>query len=271
VAATAPAVRLEIVLPLVLVGALWGLGCWRLARRRPAAVRATRMAFAGAALSCVAIALLPPLDDLADRLFAAHMLQHMVLVMLAAPALLLANPFPVVLWALPRPLRLYLGRRLTRTSVVGRLWLVATTMLLTWPAYAAVLWLWHVPVAYDAALSHRWLHDIEHVSFFTAALLFWWPVIHPAPRYRPPVPAALRIVYLVLAAFQTAALGLVLTLAPTVIYRSYGALDDQARGGMVMWALGGLFDMLAVLVVLYRSLGAGAGRGASRDRILYSP
>jgi cytochrome c oxidase assembly factor CtaG len=263
-------VRLEVLLPLLLVSVLLALGSWRLAQRRPGAVTAARMIFGGGALACVTVALLSPLDALADRLFAAHMVQHMALVMLAAPALLLADPFPLALWALPRALRRRLGRRLTRASVVGRLWFVATTMLLTWPAFTAVLWLWHVPAAYDAALSHRWLHDVEHASFFAAALLFWWPVIHPAPRFRPPAACPLRIVYLVLAAFQTAALGLVLTLAPTVIYRSYAVLDDQTRGGVVMWGLGGLIDMLAVLVVLYRGLGGGE-RPTPRDRILYSP
>jgi len=219
----------------------------------------------------VALAVLSPLDALADRLFVAHMLQHMLLIMVAVPALLLANPFPIVLWALPGSIRIHVGRRLTRSSLIGRIWRGVTAMPLAWLAYASVLWLWHLPLAYDSALSDRLIHDVEHLSFVLSAVLFWWPVIHPAPRFRRPAPHAGRIVYLVLGAFQTAALGLLLTLAPVVLYRSYAAaarpeglsaLDDQAWGGIVMWGLGGLIDMIAVLVLLYRGLGLGA-----RDRL----
>jgi len=114
-----------------------------------------------------------------------------------------------------------------------------------------------LPSAYDAALAHRWLHDLEHLSFFFGAILFWWPIIDPAPRYRRPAPYPARVVYLVLGAFQTAALGLLITLAPVALYRSYAgsaALEDQARGGVVMWGFGGAIDMIAILVVLYVAL-----------------
>jgi cytochrome c oxidase assembly factor CtaG len=123
-----------------------------------------------------------------------------------------------------------------------------------------VLWGWHVPAAYDAALSDRLTHDVEHLTFFLAAVLFWWPLARPAPRVRPAAPYPRRVVYLVLGAFQTGALGLLLTLAPAVLYRSDAAaglapLDDQARGGVVMWSVAGLVDTIAVLVLLHRGFG----------------
>jgi putative membrane protein len=173
------------------------------------------------------------------------------------------------------------GRWLTRASPFGRVWGSLTAMRVTWIGYALILWGWHVPVAYDAALADRFVHDVQHVTFFIGAVLFWWPVIHPAPRFRRLVPHALRIVYLVLAAFQTAALGLLLTLTPAVLYRSYAAavrpeglsaLDDQVWGGVVMWGIGGLIDMLAVLVLLYRCLSLDArGRPAALERARASP
>ncbi|HEU5321828.1 MAG TPA: cytochrome c oxidase assembly protein, partial [Methylomirabilota bacterium] len=213
----------EVVLVLLAAGGLYLLGWWRLSRRTPAPAPRTRLALALGGLASVAVALLSPLDALAHRSFVAHMLQHMLLVVVAAPASLLADPFPMVLWALPRPARVHAGRWLRRASPPGRAWRALTAMPVTWLAYAALLWLWHLPPAYDAALSDRRLHDLEHLSFFLGAVLFWWPVILPAPRYRAAAPHALRIVYLVLGAFQTAALGLLLTLAPTVLYRSYAA------------------------------------------------
>jgi putative membrane protein len=260
--------RPEVVLPLLVAAGLYAAGCWRLSHRASTLIAPTRIGLALGGLLAIAFALVSPLDGHADRLFVAHMVQHMLLITVAAPTLLLADPFPIVMWALPGAVRVRAGRWLRRASPFGRVWGSVTAMGVTWIGYALVLWGWHVPVAYDAALSNRFVHDVEHVTFFIAAVLFWWPVIHPAPRFRRPVPHALRIVYLVLAAFQTAALGLLLTLAPAVLYRSYaaavhpealGALDDQVWGGTVMWGLGGLIDMIAVLVLLYRSFGRGGG------------
>lgn len=256
--------RPEVVLPLIAVTVLYAVGVWRLSRRRPRAIGWTRPAFASVSLACLVAALVSPLDASADRSFFAHMVQHMLLIVMAAPAMLLADPLPIALWGLPRPARVRIGRALTRGSTVRRLWAAATATATAWLVYAGILWLWHVPAAYDTALRHRLVHDAEHLTFFAGALLFWWPVIHPAPRLRRPAPHAVRIAYLVLAAFQTAALGLVLTLAPSVLYRSYAAthvdaaaaLEDQVWGGIVMWGLGGLVDMLAVLVVLARALSA---------------
>jgi len=261
--------RPEVVLPLLVLAGLYALGYVRLSRRAPRSMGARRPGLGLVGLAALVLALLSPLDGLADTLFVAHMVQHMLLIMVAAPALLLADPFPIVVWALPVAARLHVRCWITRASVLGRLWRTATGMRLAWIVSACILWGWHVPLAYDAALSSRWVHDLEHVSFFVGALVFWWPVIHPAPRFRRAPPYPLRVVYLVLGAFQTAALGLWLTLAPAVLYRSYagvsrpdglGALEDQMWGGVVMWGLGGLIDMIAVLVLVYRSLGGRAQR-----------
>jgi cytochrome c oxidase assembly factor CtaG len=254
--------RPEVILPLLALAAVYTIGGARLRRRAGRPLGQHRWVSALVALAAVIAALLSPLDGLADTRLSAHMLQHMLLIAVAAPALLLADPFPVVLWAWPRPARAAARAVLGRRSAAGLTWRWATAMVPAWIGSACVLWAWHLPAAYDAALGHRGLHDLEHLTFVAAALTFWWPVIHPAPRRRRAASYPARVVYLVLGAFQTSALGLLLTLTPVVLYRSYaagpGALEDQAWGGVVMWSLGGLIDMIAVMILIHRALGPSA-------------
>jgi cytochrome c oxidase assembly factor CtaG len=252
--------RPEVVVPLAALALLYGAGWIRLAHRAPGPDVALvgRLLLAYGALAAIAAALLSPLHDLAHARFSAHMLQHMLLVAVAAPALLLADPFPMLLWALPEAARGAAGRRLAPGTPLRALWRALTWMPVAWLAHALVLWLWHLPAAYDAALERPLLHDLQHLTLFLSAVLFWWPVVDPAPRVAGPAHPGWRIAYLVLGAFQGAALGLLLALAPAVLYAPYAAgpaaLDDQAWGGVVMWALGGTVDMAAVLALVFRFL-----------------
>jgi len=256
--------RPEVLVPLALGASLYAVGWWRLSRRAPGHGHPARALLALVAWVSIVLALLSPLDRLAHALFVAHMTQHMLLIVVAAPALLLADPFPAVIWGLPRVARRGVRRWFRRVTPLGRLWRALTSLPLAWLGYALILGLWHLPTPYDAALGDRFLHDVEHACFFLGAVLFWWPVIDPAPHFRPAAPHARRIVYLVLAAFQTAALGLLFTLTPRVLYPSYAsaprltglsAADDQVWGGVVMWGVGGVVDMLAVLILLHRYFG----------------
>jgi cytochrome c oxidase assembly factor CtaG len=249
--------RLEIALPLVTLTLLYLVGWTALARRSPARCRPrliARLALALGGVTATAVALVA-LHDAAHASFAAHMVQHLLLVVVAVPAILLADPLPAVVWALPSALRRSARGALVATTAPRRLWDVLTRMPVAWTLHAAALWLWHVPFAYDAALGSRVLHDSEHLVFALTAVLFWWPVIDPAPRARRAAPLGWRIVYLVLGAFQSAALGVVLMAARRALY-AYGAVDDQALGGVLMWAVGGAVDMAAVLVLVYRFLAA---------------
>ncbi len=256
--------RPEVLLPLSVLVALYGVGWWRLRRRSCSGVPTWRLVSFLSGISAVGAALLSPVNQLAEDLFFVHMVQHLLLIKLAAPAFLLADPLPVTLWGLPAALRVRAGRLLARNTPLRAAWQVLTWMPLAWLTYALTLWLWHLPSAYDAALNHGLLHDAEHLAFFCAALLFWWPVIAPAPHLRRPVHLGIRIVYLVLAAFQEALLGLLLTVVPWVLYSSYTlaprllaltAQQDQTWGGIVMWGAGGAIDMVIVLVLLFRLLG----------------
>jgi cytochrome c oxidase assembly factor CtaG len=140
------------------------------------------------------------------------------------------------------------------------------------------LWAWHYPAAYEAALAWPVLHDAEHLAFFGTAVLFWWPVVNPAPRFRRLTSGVMygaRIGYLILATAQNTLLGAVLGLAERVFYPSYAAaprllldwsaLDDQAFGGGVMWS-GSHMYLIAVLVLLHRAMEAEGRRADARVR-----
>src|SRR5262249_10983572 len=190
-------------------------------------------------LVLAAVALLG-LHDAAHERFAAHMAQHLLLMMVAVPLLLLADPLPAALWALPAPPRRGLGMLLAEGALLRRGWGGVPRLPAAGLSCALVLWPWPPPAAYAAALARGWLHDLEPLSFAAAAVVFWWPVIAPAPRVAAPAAPVARVVYLVLAALSGGALGVLLaaTPAPLYAYATSDPLADQAWGGVLMWAVG---------------------------------
>jgi len=187
--------------------------------------------------------------------------------MVAAPLLLLGNPLPFVMWGVPAGVRRVLGDSLARRGRLRRALRVVTSLPVAGLAYTVTLWAWHLPAAYEAALAHETVHDLEHLTFFAAATLFWWPVIAPAPRFAAPRDAlyyGLRIGYLILATAQNTLLGALIGLTERVLYPSYAAaprlfdlspLEDQSLAGGVMWS-GGHMYLVALLVLVGRALGA---------------
>lgn len=250
------------------LGALYAAGWTRLRRRGfRRLAHAGRLAAYGGGLAALAVALLSPLDPLADWLFTAHMAQHHLLTMVAAPLLLLGNPLPFALWGAPAELRPLLGRAFTRGAPLRRLLAWATWLPVAAAVYAMALWAWHLPVLYQAALANPWLHDLEHLSLTVAALAFWWPVVEPAPRLpgrRGGLYEGGRVAYLLLAAAQHALLGLVIGLTERPLYPWYltraprlgwTAGEDQAFGGGLMASAGHMF-LVPLLVVVHRLVGS---------------
>jgi putative membrane protein len=260
-------VRLTVAVPLLVAVVLFARGAWRLRTCRRPGIGPGRLVAAAVAFTALGIALSDAVHAAGHQLFTAHMAQHLLLVSVAAPALLLADPFAVTLWGLPERARRAVGRLLGPGRALRRVLTVATRMAVTWPAYVLVLWLWHLPGPYDAALRSGVLHDLEHTLFFGGALLFWWPVLTPGPRLGAlPHPVA-RVAYLVLGAVQSAALGLLLSTRGEGLYPAYAATtsawgltpaDDQAWGGVLMWGVGSAVDLAAVLYVVGNVLNARA-------------
>ena len=259
--------RAVVAIPLLLAVVVFVRGAWRLRRCARPGLGAGRLLAAAAGFTALGVALSDNMHAAGHTLFVAHMAQHLLLVSVAAPALLLADPFAVMLWGLPEFARRALGRTLVPGRLLRRAVARLTRMTITWPLYVLVLWLWHLPGPYDAALRSGLLHDLEHVVFFSAAVLFWWPALGAAPRIVPPPHPAARVTYLVLGALQNAALGLVLSSRAAPLYVTYAAgapgwglspAEDQVWGGVLMWSVGSAVDMAAVLLVLARTFSAPA-------------
>ena len=245
-----------------ILGTAYTTGWWRLRGQGARIARRWQLGSYLAGLGIICLALLSPIDSFGSVLFFIHMIQHKLLTMVAPPLLLLADPLPMILWGLPKNARRHVGRLLTRHSPVRRgLWAL-TWMPMAWLVFVVNLWGWHHPTAYQAALRNEVLHDLEHLSFFLAALLFWWPVTDPAPRVHGHIPYGLRIVYVVAAAFQNTALGFLIAVSDRVLYPYYTTTPrlwgmspayDQALGGGIM-SEGGMMHVVTVLVLIARML-----------------
>jgi putative membrane protein len=205
-------------------------------------------------------ALVSPLDPLGSRLFSAHMVQHELLMVVAAPLLVIGRPLATWTWAFSPSQRRTVGRCFQHRGWMN-VWGTLTDPLVAWALHALALWAWHIPAAFDAALENEALHILQHASFLGTALFFWWSVLghDPRGRYGPGHSA----IYLFTTMLHTAALGALLSLAPTPWYAPYipqtGALgfdpvEDQQLGGLVMWVPAGLAYVIAALAVFGKML-----------------
>jgi cytochrome c oxidase assembly factor CtaG len=256
--------------PLVLVvvfAILFWLGDRRTltpARERGARRRQAASFYAG--LAVLAIALGSPLDILSEQLFWAHMVQHVLLLVVAPPLIVLARPW-IRLWrALP------LGVRRTLAQGLGQgehtRWLRGLSRALGRPragflAFGGVLLAWHVPVLFDATLRSNALHALEHTLFLATALMFWKQVIESPPLHAR-LSAVQRVGYLIGAMVVSWLLAVVLALAPHPLYASYAheasrpggisALTDQQIAAGIMWVPGSITFVIVIFVYVHRWL-----------------
>ena len=201
----------------------------------------------------LAAALVSPLDAAGERSFALHMVQHEVLMVIAAPLLVTARPLEAWTWALPQPWRRRV-RAFTHSRGFGRAWASITEPVGAWSLHALALWAWHVPAFFEAALAHEGLHVLQHASFLGSALLFWWSVL--GRRARAAEGVALASLFTTM--LHTGVLGALLTLAPSPWYPHYIAvagtgftpLEDQQLGGLVMWMPAGLVYAACALALV---------------------
>lgn len=245
-----------ILLPLLLFCALYSGGVRKIWARSAVGRGVTRWqvaAFAAGNLMLV-VALLSPLDPLGGALFSAHMLQHLLFMLVVAPLLVYAAPLAPVLIVLPRSWRRRAGK-VSRLPQVRSVVALVRHPLAVWSIQAIVLWIWHIPVLYDAALSSQLVHSLQHGAFLSASMLFWWVVIQPHGRRTLELGTA--VIFIFTTAMHSSALGALLTFAPAVWYEGHlpfvaawdlTVLEDQQLAGLLMWVPAGVVYLLAALL-----------------------
>jgi cytochrome c oxidase assembly factor CtaG len=251
-----------VVVGLLAGGLIYARGWRRYRRRLPGRLARPQLAAFLGGLACLCLAIASPLDEAADTLLSAHMVQHSLLFIVAPALLLLSQPLLPLLRGLPNSLRRSLVAPLLR-----RRSLRAAAHALVHPLAALVLssvifWSWHFPVPYQLALHLPVVHLVEHASFLAGGLLFWYPVVQPWPS-RPRWPRAAMIPYLLAADVQNTVLAAVLTFSDRVLYQFYefhnpalrgSALDDQVLAGVIMWVPMSLAYLMPAALLTIRLL-----------------
>jgi putative membrane protein len=240
---------------LAISAVLYALGLHRLWRKAGTGRGISRTHAARFALGWLALAaaLLSPIDAWADALFSVHMVQHELLMVVAAPLLVAAKPLEAWAWALPRDALRRLAE-VAHTRALLAAWIALTEPLAAWALHAVALWVWHIPAFFQSAVENEGIHVLQHASFLGSALLFWWSVLGRDSRRDAAAVASLFTTML-----HTGALGALLTFAPTVWYAHYAlsggalglrALEDQQLGGLLMWVPAGSAYIVTALAIV---------------------
>jgi putative copper resistance protein D len=256
--------------PIPALGIAAALLWWRWATRRVNAAHPTNpvpgrrsVAFVGG-MAAIGFALMSGIDRYDTTLFSVHMVQHILLTLVAAPLIALSAPITLVLRVASRPTR----RRWILPVLHSRIVRILAFPVVAWLIFAAAMWGTHFTPLFDAALEDPFIHDIEHGIYLITALLFWWPAValDPAPwRMAHPV----RALYTFLQMTQNTFLSVVLLNTQTVLYPHYATLVrpwgpppliDQGTAAGIMWITGDLIFLTAIMAII-----AGWARAESRD------
>ena len=255
-----PAIGIGLVVAAVGLLCAYVLGLRRLGARS-FGLPAWRLAAFLLGLTTIWAALGSPLASSDAGSLTGHMVQHLLLMTIAPPLVLLGDPVRVMVSGLPRLLRA-IGRHFPwRTSV--------RAAVACWLAGSGMLVLWHVPAAFGLALRSPTWHAIEQASFLVTGLFFWWPVIEPWPGQ--PLPSWSIVLYLFLATLPCDILSAFLVFSDRIVYAAYlsgnssaAVFADQQRAGALMWTCVTIVYLVAGTLVSARLLTF----GRSPDRVV---
>jgi len=242
---------------MLLTCVVYGRGWWKLHQHRPDCFgfRHLLCFLFGEIVLFVAIA--SPLHELAELSLMAHMIQHVLLMMVAPPLILLGAPHLPLLFGLSRGALQYVLRPFLVWTPLKRVGHFLIHPLNCWLAFVGSTLAWHTPAMFELALRSELWHTVEHICFLTTGFLFWWPVIQPWPS-RARWPRWAMIPYLLLADFQNSALSAFLLFFDRVVYPTYATtprllgmsvLEDQAAAGAIMWVPGSCAFLIPLVLI----------------------
>nr|WP_246617926.1 cytochrome c oxidase assembly protein [Rhizobium populisoli] len=258
-----------IVTPIAFTGALYALGSLRLwARIKDARLLVKSGAAYWSGWIVLVIALMSPLHFLGEHLFTFHMIEHELVMAVAAPLIVLARPIGVLFWGMPRGIR-HSAMIVLKPPPVERAWDFLSRGSVATLLHGLAIWVWHAPALFDATVTIVSLHRLQHLSFFLTAIVFWWAVIWKAEK-------GSAAWHLFVTMIHTSILGALITVAPRVAYVSqtrsapeWGLtpLEDQQLAGIVMWVPGGIIYAGAALVMLAAWISTSSRGGAYASRV----
>jgi putative membrane protein len=241
--------------PLLLTAGLYVVGAARLWRRSElgrAQLRRDGLVFA-AGWFVLAASVVSPLHEAGERSFTMHMIEHELIMLVAALLLVAARPAAAMLWALPQSLR-----RTFAGGTQNPLWRFLTDPIVATVLQAIAMWAWHAPALFDRALGHEGWHIAQHLSFLITALLFWWAMLHGRAGY------GVSALCLFATSLVGGLLGALMAFSRSPWYAGYAAMgmtpygltpaEDQHLAGLLMWIPGGLFHAGAALYFVWRWL-----------------
>ena len=246
-----------VLVPTAILAILYARGWWQLHRRAPDHFVFSQLTAFFAGLIVIVCALLSPLDAFAGWLLTVHMIQHLLLMMVAPPLILWGAPYLPLLSGLPRRFSIAGIGPFLSSRVLRRVARFVSHPVFCWSAFISVNVVWHVPVMYELALRSPAWHRVEHFSFLSTALLFWLPIIQPRP-WVARTPRWLILPYLILADLQNTALSAFLIFYEREVYRTYATapritdltpLADQAAAGAMMWVASSVFFLVPLGII----------------------
>jgi cytochrome c oxidase assembly factor CtaG len=251
-----------LIVTLLLSAAVYLRGWLELRRRAPARWTGARLLGFFGGLVAIFLALGSPIEPFASLLLSLHMVQHLLLLMVAPALIWLGAPFFPLLRGVPATIRHYWVGPVLRARVVRRFFSGLTHPFVALSLFIAAIWIWHAPGPYVWALRSDANHYLEHACFLVAGLLFWYPVIRPYPS-RPTWALWLLVPYLILADVQNTLLSALLTFASRPLYPYYtevpplagvSPLADQAAAGVIMWVPGSVAFLVPLFAIGVRLL-----------------
>jgi len=247
---------------------------WRSAGRGRGITTNAAMAFGLGWLSLF-VALIGPFHEMSEALFSAHMTQHEILMLVAAPLIILGRPQIAAAWAVPQGWKRYLIG-VTHDDTLERGWRFVSGGFAALLIHAAALWIWHIPALFDATLESDIVHAMQHASFFGTALLFWWAILNSSLDWKS---SFVGVLYLFITSLHSGILGALLTFTHRDLYPVYSSttaawgltpLEDQQLGGLIMWVPASLVYIGAGLVMFARLLSASEKQAVRNERVMFS-